>query len=132
MDIMENVINRGDVFLVDLGEGNGSEQGGLRPVVVTQNNIGNKYSPTVIIAVITSKQSKKPLPTHVTLSQEQYETPHQCTILVEQMRTIDKNRIVGKKLFSLNDMDTIRLNRAIAISNGLEVPVQQRRNMVTA
>ena len=129
---MNSQINRGDVFLVDLGEGNGSEQGGLRPVIVTQNNVGNKYSPTIIVAVITSKQSKKPLPTHVQISQEQYKTPHPCTILLEQMRTIDKNRIIGNKLFSLNDMDIIRLNRAIAISNGLELPEQQKRNVVTA
>lgn len=125
-------IKRGDVYLVDLGEGNGSEQGGKRPVIVTQNNIGNKYSPTIIVAIITSKPNKKPLPTHVTLSQQQYNTPDQCIILAEQMRTIDKNRIIGNKLFSLNDMDTIRLNRAIAISNGLEIPTQQRRNVITA
>lgn len=129
---MTNQINRGDVFLVDLGDTNGSEQGGLRPAVIIQNNIGNKHSPTVIVAAITSKQSKRPMPTHLSLSKDQYETPDHCTVLMEQMRTIDKNRIIGNKLFSLNDMDIVRLNRAISISVGLEVPAQQRRNVVTA
>lgn len=127
-----NQINRGDVFLVDLGEGNGSEQGGIRPVVVVQNNIGNKFAPTIIVACITSKQSKKPMPTHLSLSKEQYETPDHCVVLMEQVRTIDKSRIVGNKLFSLNDMDKIRLDRAIQISFGLVTPTQPRRNVVTA
>lgn len=117
-------IKRGDVFLANLGDGNGSEQGGARPVVVTQNNIGNTYSPTIIVAAITSKQSKKNIPTHVSISQEQYNTPYPCTILMEQIRTIDKSRLIGNKLFSLNDMDTIRLNRAIEISMGLVPPRQ--------
>lgn len=125
-------IKRGDVYLVDLGEGNGSEQGGIRPAVVVQNNVGNKFAPTIIIACITSKQSKKPMPTHLSLSKEQYDTPDYCTVLMEQIRTIDKNRIVGNKLFSLNDMDKIRLDRAIEISFGLVAPNQQRRNVVNA
>lgn len=125
-------IKRGDVYLVDLGEGNGSEQCGIRPVVVIQNNVGNKFAPTIIIACITSKQSKRPMPTHLSLSKEQYGTPDHCTVLMEQMRTIDKNRVIGNKLFSLNDMDIIRLNRAISISIGLESPVQERRNVVNA
>lgn len=122
-----NGFRRGDVFLANLGSGEGSEQGGLRPVVIIQNNIGNTYSPTVIVAAITSKLSKKQISTHVQLSQEQYKTPKTCVILTEQVKTIDKKRLIGDKLFSLNDMDSIRLDRAIKVSFGLE-PVRCSRN----
>lgn len=122
---------RGDVFLANLGSGEGSEQGGLRPVVIIQNNMGNTYSPTVIVAAITSKLSKKPLKTHVQLSQEQYNSPRPCVILTEQVRTIDKKRLMGEKLFSLNDMDTIRLDRAVMVSFGLD-PTNNRRNNLIA
>lgn len=121
-------IKRGDVFLANLGNGNGSEQSGVRPVVVIQNDMGNTYSPTIIVASITSKQSKKPLPTHVQLSQIQYRTPDKCNILVEQVRTIDKSRLI-RKMFCLNDMDIIRLNRAILVSMGLlevKIPEEAR------
>lgn len=118
---------RGDVLLVDFGDGKeGSEQFGLRPAVVIQNNVGNKFSPTLIVAAITSRV-KRQLPTHLLLSQEQYNTPRQCMIMTEQVVTIDKIR-VKEKLFTLNDMDTVRLNRAIAISMGLE-PTKPANNM---
>lgn len=119
---MTNIeFKRGDVLLVDLGDGKkGSEQQGERPMVVIQNNVGNKFSPTLIVAAITS-QTKRQMPTHVTLSQEQYRTPKLCMIMAEQLLTIDKMR-VKEKLFSLNDMDSIRLDRALEISIGLVSP----------
>lgn len=121
-------IKRGDVYMVNLSGGKvGSEQDGLRPVVVTQNNVGNKFSPTIIVAAITS-QSKKIMPTHVTLSVEQYNLVKPSMILTEQIITIDKQRIIGDKLFSLNDMDMIRLDRAIQISMGL-VPTRPTTNI---
>lgn len=121
---------RGDVFLANLGSGEGSEQGGLRPVVIIQNNMGNTYSPTVIVAAITSKLSKKSIPTHVQLSQEQYKSPRPCVILAEQVKTIDKKRLMGEMLFSLNDMDTIRLNRAVMVSFGLDPTNNRRSNLI--
>ena len=119
---MTNIeFKRGDVLLVDFGEGKGdSVQFGLRPAVVIQNNVGNKFSPTLIVAAITS-QTKRNMPTHITLSQEQYRTPKSCMILTEQLLTIDKMR-VKERLFSLNDMDSIRLDRALEISIGLVAP----------
>ena len=129
--MMSNLeFKKGDVFLANLGNGEGSEQGGLRPVVIIQNNIGNTYSPTVIVAAITSKLTKKPLKTHVQLSQEQYRTPKPCVILTEQVKTIDKRRLIGDKLFSLNDMDSIRLDRAIKVSFGLDPAIYSRNNSI--
>lgn len=129
--MMSNLeFKKGDVFLANLGNGEGSEQGGLRPVVIIQNNIGNTYSPTVIVAAITSKLSKKQVPTHVQLSQEQYRTPKPCVILTEQVKTIDKRRLIGDKLFSLNDMDSIRLDRAIKVSFGLDPARYSRNNLI--
>ena len=114
-------IQRGDILYVDLGEGNGSEQGGKRPVCVVGNNIGNKYSPVIIVVPITSKGLKRIMPTHLTLSQQMYGTTDVCNILAEQIMTIDKNRVIHK-LFSLNELDMIKLNKRIGISLGLEVP----------
>lgn len=129
--MMNNMeLKRGDVFLANLGSGEGSEQGGLRPVVVIQNNVGNTYSPTIIVAAITSRLTKRQIPTHVQLSQEQYGTPKPCVILTEQVKTIDKRRLTGERLFSLNDMDTVRLNRAIGVSFGLEPTRRSQNNSV--
>ena len=119
----ETVYKRGDVVLVDLGDVVGSEQGGKRPCCVIQNDVGNKFAPTLIVAPITSKVFKKPMPTHVQLSQVQYDTPNECVVLTEQIITIDKKRVIHT-LFSLNDMDVIRVNKALMISMGLVAPVQ--------
>ena len=88
-------ITRGDIYYAYLDDGIGSEQSGYRPVLVVQNDKGNKYSPTVIIAAITSNTSKKPLPTHVHISKESSRLPEDSIILMEQLRTIDKARLLS-------------------------------------
>ena len=88
-----NIIRRGDIFYADLRPVVGSEQGGVRPVLVIQNDCGNRHSPTVIIAAITSKMNKAKLPTHIELSAGQYPMMKDSVILLEQLRTIDKKRL---------------------------------------
>ena len=88
-------IKRGDIYYADLSPVIGSEQGGLRPVLIVQNDVGNKYSPTVIIASITSSTTKKTLPTHVHLPKETFGLPENSVILTEQIYTIDKARLFG-------------------------------------
>ena len=87
------VIRRGDIFYADLRPVIGSEQGGIRPVLIIQNDIGNKHSPTVICAAITSKMNKAKLPTHVEIDARRYEIVKDSVILLEQLRTIDKKRL---------------------------------------
>lgn len=106
-------MQRGDVYYANLGIGGvGSEQVGSRPVVIIQNDIGNKYSPTVIVALITSQINKAKLPTHVEIHNDKIDP---SVILCEQIRTIDKSRL-GCKLFSLTNNDLVALNKALAIS----------------
>ena len=90
------MIKRGDIYYADLSPVVGSEQGGIRPVLIVQNDIGNKYSPTVIIAAITSQINKGKLPTHVEIGAEDYGLPKDSVILLEQVRTIDKKRLKEK------------------------------------
>ena len=92
-------VKRGDIFYADLSPVVGSEQGGVRPVLVVQNEIGNKYSPTVIIAAITSQMNKVKLPTHVEVSAE-FGLPKNSVVLLEQIRTIDKKRLREKVGFT--------------------------------
>ena len=87
------IVKRGDIFYADLSPVIGSEQGGVRPVLVVQNDVGNKYSPTVIAAAITSKINKAKLPTHIELDAKQYGLSRDSVILLEQVRTIDKQRL---------------------------------------
>ena len=99
MDILINrsvkklQIKRGDIFYADLSPVIGSEQGGIRPVIIIQNDVGNRHSPTVICAAITSKMSKAKLPTHVELDASKYQLVKNSVILLEQIRTIDKQRL---------------------------------------
>ena len=90
------IIKRGDVFYADLRPVIGSEQGGIRPVLIIQNDIGNKHSPTVICAAITSKMNKAKLPTHIELDAERHQMVKDSVILLEQLRTIDKKRLKDK------------------------------------
>ncbi len=92
----QQIVKRGDIFYADLSPVVGSEQGGIRPVIVIQNNIGNKYSPTVIIAAITSQINKAKLPTHVEISSEDYGLNKDSVVLLEQIRTLDKRRLKEK------------------------------------
>ena len=113
-----NSVRRGDIFYADLSPVVGSEQGGLRPVLIIQNDIGNRYSPTVIAAAITSRISKTRLPTHIDIYADQVGLAKDSVILLEQIRTLDKRRL-KEKMGHLDDsiMDTV--NTAIAISFGL-------------
>lgn len=90
------IIKRGDIFYADLRPVIGSEQGGIRPVLIIQNDTGNKHSPTVICAAITSKMNKAKLPTHVELDSSRYDIVKDSVILLEQLRTIDKKRLKDK------------------------------------
>ncbi len=89
-------MKRGDIYYADLRPVVGSEQGGIRPVLIVQNDIGNRHSPTVICAAITSKQNKAKLPTHIELSAGKYDVVKDSVILLEQLRTIDKRRLKDK------------------------------------
>ena len=91
-----SIIKRGDIYYADLSPVVGSEQGGMRPVLIVQNDIGNKYSPTVIAAAITSRQSKAKLPTHITIDARDCGLSKDSVVLLEQVRTIDKQRLREK------------------------------------
>ncbi len=108
-------MKRGDVFYADLRPVIGSEQGGIRPVLIIQNDIGNKHSPTVICAAITSKMNKAKLPTHIELSSELYNMDKDSVVLLEQLRTIDKKRLKDK-ICHLDGEIMKRVNKALEIS----------------
>lgn len=111
-------IKRGDIFYADLSPVIGSEQGGLRPVLIVQNDVGNRYSPTVIAAAITSRMSKTKLPTHIDLSGVGGGLAKDSVVLLEQIRTIDKKRL--KEKMGHLDEDTMKnVNSAIEVSFGL-------------
>ena len=110
-------IKRGEYYYADLSPSQGSEQGGRRPVVVIQNDVGNFYSPTVIVAVITSKP-KKQLPTHIPLRADTSALPKDSIILLEQLRTIDKKRL-GRYIGTLNPGTMQQLDHAMLVSLGL-------------
>lgn len=111
-------INRGEVFYADLSPVVGCEQGGTRPVVIVQNNVGNRHSPTVIAAAITSKQDKTSLPTHIQVKGESCGLAKDSVVLLEQIRTIDKQRL-REKTGCLCPEDIRRMNNALNISFGL-------------
>ena len=114
-------VKRGDIYYADLSPVVGSEQGGLRPVLIVQNDIGNRYSPTVIAAAITSKMSKAKLPTHIDIYAEEVGLQKDSVILLEQIRTLDKRRL-KEKMGHLDDAMMHHVNTAIAISFGLGSP----------
>lgn len=109
------VIKRGDIYYADLRPVIGSEQGGVRPVLVIQNDTGNKHSPTVICAAITSRMNKAKLPTHVELSAGKYDLIKDSVILLEQVRTIDKKRL-KEKVCHLDDEILKKVDKALLIS----------------
>ena len=111
-------IRRGDIFYADLSPVIGSEQGGLRPVLIVQNDVGNRYSPTVIAAAITSKMSKNKLPTHIDVSAPEVGLAKDSVILLEQIRTLDKQRL-KEKMGHLDDATMRVVNNAIQVSFGL-------------
>lgn len=111
-------IRRGDIFFADLRPVVGSEQGGIRPVLVIQNDMGNRHSPTVICAAITSKMNKAKLPTHVALEVKKYDIIKDSVILLEQIRTIDKSRL-REKVCHLDDEILYKIDKALCISLAL-------------
>ena len=114
------VIKRGDMFYADLSPVVGSEQGGIRPVLIIQNNLGNKYSPTVIAAAITSQTNKTKLPTHIEIGSNNDELKNNSVVLAEQIRTIDKSRL-KEKIGHIDDQNIInKINSALGVSFGLE------------
>ncbi len=111
-------IKRGDVYLADLSPVVGSEQGGLRPVLIVQNDVGNKYSPTVIVAAITSQISKSKLPTHIEIKANEFGLSKDSVLLLEQIRTIDKKRL-RQKLGKFNKSTMSKVDDGLLISLGL-------------
>ncbi|MBQ7309138.1 MAG: type II toxin-antitoxin system PemK/MazF family toxin [Clostridia bacterium] len=116
-------VKRGDIYYADLSPVVGSEQGGLRPVLIVQNDIGNKHSPTVIAAAITSRLGKAKLPTHIDVYAERFGLVKDSVILLEQIRTIDKTRL-REKMGHIDDVLMQKVNHAITISFGLGTAAQ--------
>lgn len=115
---MTMIVKRGDIYYADLSPVVGSEQGGIRPVVIIQNDIGNKYSPTVIVAAITSQINKAKLPTHVEISSIDYGLNKDSVVLLEQIRTLDKKRL-KEKIGRMKDEDMTLVDEALLVSVGL-------------
>ena len=111
-------MKRGDIFYADLSPVVGSEQGGVRPVLIVQNNTGNRHSPTVIAAAITSQTGKARLPTHISLAAMSSGLPKESVILLEQIRTLDKRRL-REHMGRVDDAVMKRVDNAIAVSFGL-------------
>lgn len=111
-------VKRGDIYYADLSPVVGSEQGGLRPVLIIQNDVGNRYSPTVIAAAITSRMGKTRLPTHIDIYAERAGLQKDSVVLLEQVRTLDKQRL-KEKMGHLDDNMMSEINNAIAVSFGL-------------
>ena len=111
-------VKRGDIYYADLSPVVGSEQGGLRPVLIIQNDVGNRYSPTVIAAAITSRMGKTRLPTHIDIYADKVGLAKDSIILLEQVRTLDKRRL-KEKMGHLDDNVMSEVNTAIAVSFGL-------------
>ena len=112
------IVKRGDIFYADLSPVVGSEQGGIRPVLVVQNDIGNKYSPTVIVAAVTSQINKAKMPTHIELSANEYGLSKDSVVLMEQIRTIDKKRL-KEKIGHMDEELQHSIDEALRISFGL-------------
>ncbi len=111
-------VKRGDIFYADLSPVVGSEQGGIRPVLIVQNDIGNRYSPTVIAAAITSQKDKTKLPTHIQVTGEGCGLQKDSIVLLEQVRTIDKKRL-KERMGRLDDGSMGRVDQALSVSFGL-------------
>ena len=121
-------IRRGDIFYADLRPVVGSEQGGIRPVLIIQNDVGNRHSPTVICAAITSKMNKAKLPTHVEIQAGRYEIVRDSVILLEQLRTIDKRRLKDR-VCHLDDEMLTRVDRALQVSLELSASYRQESGL---
>ena len=116
------VVQRGDIYYADLRPVVGSEQGGIRPVLIIQNDIGNRYSPTVIATAITSQINKAKMPTHIEIDAGGFGLSKDSVVLAEQIRTIDKRRL-KEKMGNLDAVDMSRINKALSVSFGLDSSV---------
>ena len=112
------IVRRGEIYYADLSPVIGSEQGGIRPVLIVQNDVGNKFSPTVIAAAITSQRFKTSLPTHIQVDAQDCGLSKDSIVLLEQVRTIDKRRL-KEKMGNLDEIDMNRVNRALSVSLGI-------------
>ena len=117
MGVFYFMIKRGELYYADLSPVVGSEQGGVRPVLVVQNDIGNRHSPTIIAAAVTSKINKAKLPTHIELKADEYGLSRDSVVLLEQIRTLDKRRL-KERIGSLSEKTMILVNDALLISLG--------------
>ena len=115
---MELIVKRGEIYYADLSPVVGSEQGGMRPVLIVQNDVGNRHSPTVIAAAITSQQNKTRLPTHIEISAKDYGLSRKSVVLLEQIRTLDKRRL-RERMGCLDHTLMQQVDNAIAVSFGL-------------
>ena len=113
-------VRRGDIYYADLSPVVGSEQGGVRPVLIVQNDVGNKYSPTVIAAAITSKKFKTQLPTHISVHADECGLAKDSIVLLEQVRTLDKQRL-RERMGSLDENEMSKINQALSVSFGLMI-----------
>ena len=120
------VVKRGDIFYADLSPVIGSEQGGVRPVLVVQNDVGNRFSPTVIAAAVTSKLDKARLPTHIELSAKLYGLSKDSVVLLEQIRTIDKRRL-KERIGALSPQTMARVDDALLISLGFNAGLAAKK-----
>ena len=118
MNFVDTIVKRGDIFYADLSPVVGSEQGGVRPVLIVQNDTGNRHSPTVIAAAITSQMGKAKLPTHIEVTAESSGLPKDSVILLEQVRTLDKRRL-RERMGRANRNVMEQVDQAIAVSFGL-------------
>lgn len=118
VNTVDTSVKRGDIFYADLSPVVGSEQGGVRPVLIIQNDTGNRYSPTVIVAAITSQTGKARLPTHIELAAQNYGLTRNSVVLLEQIRTLDKRRL-REKMGRVDRELMDRVDTAIAVSFGL-------------
>ena len=125
---MRKAIRRGDLFYADLNPVVGSEQGGIRPVLVVQNNVGNHFSPTVVAAAITSRKAKNSLPTHILLENVPGLAPTSL-LLLEQLRTIDRKRLCGY-IGRISKEKMLEVDAALAISIGIGCPSERRTHNV--
>lgn len=121
-------IKRGEVLEVLLDGSKGSEQGGKRPVVVIQNDIGNTYSPTIIVACITSQLTKAKLPTHVALTKEKHGMERDSIMLGEQIRTLDKKSRIIQKITTLDEFTMAQISKALCVSLDLEEQIKSKQN----
>ena len=118
VNVGDDMIKRGELYYADLSPVVGSEQGGIRPILIVQNDTGNKYSPTIIAAAITSQLNKAKLPTHIELNANEFGLIKNSVILLEQVRTIDKKRL-REKMGDLDEVSMDKVNKALSVSFGL-------------